>query len=68
MIPVESSNIQEIGYNESFQTLRVAFKNSSLYEYANVPIVVYQAFMVSDSKGRYLNSQIKNKYPCTKVA
>lgn len=67
MKPVSSSNIQSIGYDESTETLRVQFNNGSVYEYRNVPIIVYNDFMQAGSLGAYLNRNIRNSYPYEKI-
>ncbi len=67
MKPVSSSNIQSIGYDESTETLRVQFNNGSVYEYRNVPVIVYNDFMQAGSLGAYLNRNIRNSYPYEKI-
>ncbi len=60
---VSSSNIAEIGYDDSSQLLYVRFLNSTLYVYKNVPDVEFQSFKNAPSLGSYLNRSIKNSYP-----
>lgn len=67
MKPVASSNIQSVGYDESTETLRVQFNNGSLYEYHNIPVVVYNDLMQSSSLGAYLNRNLRNSYPYEKI-
>lgn len=67
MKPVASSNIQAVGYDESTETMRVQFTNGSIYEYRNVPSIVYNDFMQSGSLGAYLNRNIRNSYPYEKI-
>lgn len=64
---VASSNIASIGYDEAAQTLEVEFLNGSVYQYYNVPINMFQRLMQDSSKGRFLNTYIKNAYPFTKA-
>lgn len=64
---VASSNIASIGYDESTQTLEVEFLNGTIYQYYNVPIGLYQQLMQEGSKGRFLNTYIKNAYPYSRV-
>ena len=63
MIPVSSSNVQEIGYDETNQTLYVRFNNSRLYVYQGVPIAEYCGLRDAGSVGSYLNINIKGNYP-----
>jgi len=59
MQPVESSNIQEVGYDPETLTLRVRFKSGSTYDYPNVPPETHQEFMRADSPGRHHAQFIK---------
>lgn len=64
---VASSNIASIGYDEATETLEVEFLNGSIYQYYNVPAGLYQQLMQEGSKGRFLNTYIKNAYPYSRV-
>lgn len=59
MIPVSSSNIASIGYDENTNTLRVSFLNGSLYDYHSVPSHLYHGLMNASSHGGYLDEYIK---------
>ncbi len=60
---VDSSNVEAIGYCPETEELHVQFLKSGLYVYAGVPEWVYVEFMEAESKGRYLNENIKECYP-----
>ncbi|MDW3094718.1 MAG: KTSC domain-containing protein [Gammaproteobacteria bacterium] len=64
---VASSNIASIGYDEHTQTLEVEFTNGSIYQYFNVPLALYEQLMNEGSKGRFLNTYIKNAFPYSRV-
>ena len=65
---VDSSNIEAIGYEENAQELHVRFlKSGETYVYFGVEVWVYQDFMQADSKGQYLNTQIRNRYQFQKM-
>lgn len=66
-IPVESSNIASIGYDEDSNTLEIEFHNGGVYQYFDVPFQVYDDLMSAESKGIYLAQQIKGKYRFVKV-
>lgn len=66
MIPVESSNLVAVGYDNSSRTLVIRF-HSGTYEYSNVPNSVYQGLMSAYSKGEYHHRYIKNVYPYRKI-
>lgn len=59
---VVSSNIKSIGYDPLRKKLEVEFNSGSVYRYKDVPKSVYNEFMSADSKGRYLNQNIKYNY------
>lgn len=42
--------------------LRVGFKNGSIYEYKDVPPLVFWGLLVADSKGSYFMSKIRKHY------
>ena len=64
---LSSSNVVSIGYEPTTSTLEVEFKGGELYQYYNVPEPIYQQFMESDSKGKFLHAYIKPAYPCSRV-
>lgn len=66
MIEVESSNIAAIGYKNN--TLFVNFKNGSLYSYDGVEKELFEEMLKSDSKGKFLNREIKGIYSYMKLA
>lgn len=62
-IPVDSSNLSQIGYEEETQTLEVTFKKSNLiYEYFDVPPITWEGLQSAESKGNYFNQNIKNSF------
>jgi len=60
--PVRSSNIASIGYDEASYTLEVEFRTGSVYQYYNVPKVVYEGLMNAPSHGTYLARYVKDVY------
>jgi hypothetical protein len=64
---VTSTNIGAIGYDEDSQTLEVEFNSGAVYQYSGVPRSEFEALMNSGSKGKYLNGNIKDRYPCVKL-
>lgn len=66
-IPVESSNISSIGFDEDSNTLEIEFHNGGVYQYFDVPLQVYEALMEAGSKGQFLAQNIKGNYRYVKV-
>lgn len=60
--PVSSSNISSIGYDPATKILEVEFNSEGLYQYSGVPQSVYQGIMGATSHGKYLASNIKDRY------
>lgn len=65
--PVQSSNIDSIGYDKETEILEIEFNNRRVYQYFNVPINVYIELMNAPSHGKYFNQNIKNDYTCNQV-
>lgn len=68
LTPVQSSNLTAVGYDDGENKLYVAFKANTLYVYHDVPQEIYQELMKSDSKGKFLNQNVKNAHRSEKVA
>ena len=61
LLPVESSQIQAVGYSHERKTLAVTFIRSpqSIYHYGDIEPEVYAAFVGAESIGRYFGQHIK---------
>lgn len=60
---VESTLIQQVGYDAATQTLTVKFvTDGSVYVYIGVPQAVYDQLMAAESKGNFFAKNIKNVY------
>lgn len=65
---VDSSNIEAIGYDPASLELHVRFlKSGATYAYYGVEEWVFQELMRADSKGTYLNTNIKGRYQEAKL-
>ena len=62
--PVQSSNIISVGHDGT--NLYVNYK-SGTYKYENVDKSVYESLLSSESKGRFMNENIKGKYSYSRV-
>ena len=64
---VDSSNVEAIGYDPTTLELHVRFVGSGeIYVYYAVEEWRYTELMQADSKGRYLNANIKLNYQYAK--
>ena len=57
---VLSSNIKAVGYEN--EELLVEYLSGTKYRYKNVPKELYEEFINAESKGRFMNSNIKGKF------
>lgn len=64
---VASTNVASIGYDEQSETLEVEFLNGNIYQYFNVSLALYEQLLASPSKGQFLNANIRNAYPYSRV-
>ncbi|MCL6457362.1 MAG: KTSC domain-containing protein [Gorillibacterium sp.] len=68
LLPVQSSNIAAVGYDNVENVLHVQFKgNEKVYTYQGVPNEEYNAMMVADSIGSYYAKNIRKKYEAVTV-
>jgi hypothetical protein len=65
--PVQSSNIDSIGYDPEENILQIKFNSGGIYNYHNVPRRVYTTLLAAPSKGKYFHSDIKSKFKYVKV-
>jgi len=60
--PVRSSNILNVGYDETTQTLQIEYLTHRVYNYFGVPKEVYEAMMKAPSVGKYFWANIRTQY------
>ena len=65
--PVDSSCVARVGYDPDAEEVYVEFHNSGLYAYRGVPARVYEAFVTAESKGTFVNEEIKPRYSFRRV-
>jgi hypothetical protein len=61
-VTIKSSNLQSATYFTEEEKLSVTFNNGSIYEYEKVPWAKFTKFRMSESQGKFLNSNINGKY------
>lgn len=64
LVKVNSSNISKIGWDET--GLYVEY-TSGLYLYEGVKKEVYDKLLLAESKGKFVGTEIKNKYNFKKL-
>jgi hypothetical protein len=62
-----SSVVANMEYDEKREVLRITYTSGMVYDYLAVPPEEFNEMKAADSKGRYLNFNIKGKYRYKKV-
>ncbi len=68
--PAEDSGsavVKSATYDADTQTLTMTFPNGSRYAYSEVPPEVHTGLEAAESKGRFYHSEIKGKFPSTRL-
>lgn len=63
----QSSNIALLKYDAETWTLEVTFHGGSTYHYFDIPEHIWEGITRADSKGVFLNAEIKGQYRYSKV-
>ena len=66
MIPVVSSLLKTVGYDEEKEELHVGFHKGGTYVYRGVPRRMFNAMMDDASAGGYFIQNIKRRFECIK--
>lgn len=64
-IDVDSSNIEKIAYRDN--NLYVKYKSGNTYMYEGVTNGVWKGLVKAESKGKFMNSVIKENYKYIKI-
>lgn len=66
-IEVESSTIKSVAYDDRAKQLHVEFVNGSRYVYDGVQPIIFECLKKADSKGKFLNENIRGYYNYSRV-
>ena len=66
-LPIKSSVITAVEYDEEMQELDIAFTSGKIYRYFDVPLAIYAEFLDAASKGEFFNSYIKDAFRFAEV-
>lgn len=64
---VESAAIHEIDYDAQRAKLLVRLVSGERYVYVGVPGEVHRSFVEADSKGRFFQAEIRDRYPYNRL-
>ena len=60
--------LEAAAYDRSQALLQLSFRNGASYRYSDVPAEVYDQLLLAESKGKYFNLHIRNRYAYTKIS
>ncbi len=61
-LPIDSSNLKAVGYDEARRVLSVEFVSGSIFHYYDVPITVFEEMGSAESRGAFYAKQIRGKF------
>ena len=64
---VPSTVIKGAWYLPQRRQLDLLFTSGRRYVYANVPMAIARRFAAAESKGRFYNREIRNRFACREV-
>lgn len=67
-LPVASSVIKAVEYDEDVAELDITFTGGKTYRYRNVPVEIYAELVEAKSKGQFFNDNIKGIFPFAEVS
>lgn len=67
-VPVESSNLRSVGFDAKKLVLEVQFHHGGIYRYFDVPSATHEALMKSESKGKFFQASIRNKFRFQRIS
>lgn len=67
MIPVSSSNVSALGFDDTEQVVYVEFMNGSIYIYKGVSKIEFEGLLNAPSIGSYLHRNFKNFFPYERI-
>lgn len=65
--PVNSSNIASVGFDPDRNVLEIEFKSGGIYQYLDVPQIVFNNLERASSVGRYFSEHIRDQYRTIKI-
>ena len=66
-VDLPSTSLKAATYQDQDALLEVEFPSGAIYRYLGVPEPVYQELLTAESKGRYFNQHIRNRFPFAKI-
>jgi len=67
-IPVKSKSVASVGYDSRERILEVEYHGGKIYDYLQVPPLIYEELMAAQSKGRFVTYVVKQLYGSRPIA
>ena len=64
---IQSTVLRGAWYLPQRRQLELLFTSGRRYVYSNVPMAIAGRFAEAESKGRFYNREIRNRFPCREV-
>jgi hypothetical protein len=66
-VGIVSSNLKFASYNTNSKKLTITFNNGSIYEYYEVPWQIFTKLRMSESQGKFFNTEISKTFKYKKL-
>ena len=66
-VDLQSTSLNAATYQDQRGFLELEFRSGAIYRYIGVPEQVYQELLSAESKGRYFNQHIRNRFSYVKI-
>ena len=66
-VDLKSTSLNAATYQDQSAFLELEFRNGAIYRYVGVPTQTYQELLRAESKGRYFNQHIRNRFTHAKI-
>ena len=66
-VELQSSSLNAATYQEQSALLELEFRSGAVYRYMGVPAQLYLELLQAESKGRYFNQHIRNRFAFDKI-
>jgi hypothetical protein len=66
-VDLQSTSLNAATYQEQRAILELEFQSGAVYRYLGVPEPIYRELLNAESKGRYFNQRIRNRFPYAKI-
>jgi KTSC domain len=66
-VDLKSTSLTAATYQDQTALLELEFRSGAIYRYMGVPAQTYQELLRAESKGRYFNQQIRNRFTYAKT-